>query len=168
MKFKVGDKVCFRDNLTRPGVIREYDAHEGPVRLPYCVDFGTVNGYKKWDWCGEQDLVLYKKAPWFKMELTMHDLYTNKKIPCYMGLSYVNSWKAIYFYHPIPINFIIRYARYIYYFWIRLTRGPEALVIMDRRTFEQVLRTEYERGRKKADEYFENKVEQAVFRKTWR
>jgi hypothetical protein len=95
----------------------------------------------------------------FKMEVGITELYTSLvKIPTYMGRSYQNYYMAMITYHMIPFNFIIRYTRYLYYAWFSWIRGPEHFVIMDRRTFEQVQRCEYERGRIKSDEYLEKRL----------
>jgi len=159
MIFKAGDKVAFKDNPTRPGDVVEV---EPMFDRPYQVYFGYFNNSKTQDyrWCSEESLQLYKKKSIrFRMEVDQMDLMQGKVIvPWYMGRSYSDMCMSIYYYHILPFNFLARYMRYLYYAWFSWTKGPEHFVIMDRRTFEQVQRCEYERGRVKSDEYIEERL----------
>jgi hypothetical protein len=170
MKFKLDDKVVLNSNDTRVGTITSIE-HSGVFASqgrPYSVDFGVIyDGVKYTSWFGPDDLQLYKKKfIRFKMEVDdFQRMQGLVKIPWYMGRSYSDVCMSIYYYHMMPFNYILRYMRYFYYFWFSFTKGPEHFVIMDRQTYHETLRSEYERGREKSDEYFKQEVQQASYRR---
>jgi len=164
MVFKEGDKVRIKD-LNKLGIVESVDRiyQDYLIRYEKTTDTITSASYfpeSNLEAVNKEELpVKTKKSIRFRMEVDQADLMQGKVIvPWYMGKSYSDMCMSIYYYHILPFNFLARYMRYLYYAWFSWTKGPEHFVIMDRRTFEQVQRCEYERGRIKSDEYLEKRL----------
>jgi hypothetical protein len=164
MKFNIGDKVAIVGNELRPGTVTGVKHNESEDR-PYLVNFEHNHGQRD-HWYAEEHLVSYKKGFRFKLKLDPINFYNDQAVlPKYLGRSYSDLFDASLTYHLIPFNFLFRYMRYLYYAWIMWTRGPECFVIMDRNSYQETLRAEYERGRERADEWFKQEVQQAAYRR---
>ncbi len=163
MKFKLWDKVkvISGGNTGWPGVIREINPYS---TTPYYLGSQEPGG-----WYSEDQLEFVGDGKWVRNRLRilkLKSLLTNppkfktiigyqelvmgwNKVPFGYGRSYSLYTAAEIVYHPIPINFIVRYSRNLWYVILWLVLGPEKIVMMKRDDLQAVTQKAYEDGFKR-------------------